>query len=317
MRSIIALSLSLLFLQSIESRGGERPDFLHKGKRVVFLGDSITAAGDYISMIEGRLLLSYGWDIPELINLGLPSETCTGLSEPDHPFPRPDVHERLDRALQRSSPDVVVACYGMNDGIYYPFDEERFAAYQAGIRKLLEKVKASGAKCILLTPPAFDPEPFRKQGKLLPGDAEKFAWFAIYEGYDKVIQRYADWIKSAEDLGVARIDVHDPVRDFLVSKRVEDADFTLSGDGVHMYRNGHRLLADAVLSAWGVEPSTQLEEGLLNLCHQKNQLLHAAWLTHVGHKRPGGKAGLPLAKAESKAQDLDESILTELRRLEF
>ncbi len=316
MRPFFAVSLSLALLQSFESRGGDCPECLQKGKRVVFLGDSITAAGDYISIIEGSLRLAYGSDIPELINLGLPSETCTGLSEPEHPFPRPDVHERLDRALQRSNPDVVVACYGMNDGIYYPFAEKRFKAYQAGIRKLVEKVKASGAQCILLTPPAFDPEPFRKKGKLLPGDAEKFAWFAIYENYDQVIQRYADWVKAAKDLGVVKVDVHDPIRDFLREKRMQDSGFALSGDGVHMYRDGHRLLARVVLDAWGVAPSTKLEDGLLNLCHEKNQLLHAAWLTHVGHKRPGGQPALPLPRAEAKARELDESILNELRRLE-
>ena len=83
---------------------------------------------------------------PELINLGLPSETCSGLSEPDHPFPRPNVHERLDRVLQQTQPDVVVVCYGMNDGIYYPFSDDRLAAYQAGIRRIIEKAKSAGCE---------------------------------------------------------------------------------------------------------------------------------------------------------------------------
>ena len=90
------------------------------------------------------------------------------------------MHERLQRALDKARPDVVVACYGMNDGIYYPFDEQRFAAYQDGINRLIEKVQASGARLILMTPPPFDPLPLRKQGKLRSVDAEKFAWFAIY-----------------------------------------------------------------------------------------------------------------------------------------
>ncbi len=100
-----------------------------KAKRILFLGDSITHAGGYISIIEARLIANGVESRPESINLGLPSETCSGLSEPDHPFPRPDVHERLDRALAAAKADLVVACYGMNDGIYYPFSEERFAAY--------------------------------------------------------------------------------------------------------------------------------------------------------------------------------------------
>ena len=94
-----------------------------------------------------------------MVGIGLSSETCSGLSEPDHPFPRPDVHERLDRALAKVRPDVVVACYGMNDGIYYPFGEDRFKAYQNGVNRLIEKVHATGAKLILLAPPPFDPVP--------------------------------------------------------------------------------------------------------------------------------------------------------------
>ncbi|MEI2725571.1 MAG: hypothetical protein V9H26_19255 [Verrucomicrobiota bacterium] len=47
-------------------------------------------------------------------------------------FPRPDLHERLGRVLEKTKPDQVVACYGMNDGIYLPFSEERFAEVSSG-----------------------------------------------------------------------------------------------------------------------------------------------------------------------------------------
>src|SRR5205823_282816 len=99
------------------------------------------------------------------------------LSEPDHPFPRPDVHERLERVLAKTKPDIVVAAYGMNDGIYYPFSKFRFVAYQQGINKLIDKVKAAGAKLVLLTPSMFDPLPLKKSGKLLPKGEKKYAWF--------------------------------------------------------------------------------------------------------------------------------------------
>ena len=105
------------------------------GDRVVFLGDSITAAGHFVSYVEAHLRLQVQGDPVEVINLGLPSEGCTGLSEPDHPFPRPNVHERLARALEKTRPDVVVACYGMNDGIYYPFSQDRFKKYQQGMQQ--------------------------------------------------------------------------------------------------------------------------------------------------------------------------------------
>ena len=67
-------------------------------KRVVFLGDSITHAGGYIDAIETALIVQYPERHIELLNLGLPSETTSGLSEPGHAggqFPRPDLHERF------------------------------------------------------------------------------------------------------------------------------------------------------------------------------------------------------------------------------
>ena len=94
----------------------------------------------------------------------------SGLSEPGHAggqFPRPDLHERLDRVLSKLKPDVIVACYGMNDGIYYPFGEERFAAFQSGMRRLREKASAAGAKVIHVVrfpqQPAHQPPALRPQ----------------------------------------------------------------------------------------------------------------------------------------------------------
>ena len=106
-------------LVALCGNAGAAVAFPLKSNRVLFLGDSITHAGGYIAWIEMQCRLQGMDPLPEFINVGLSSETCTGLSEPDHPFPRPDIHERLDRALQQVQPDVVVACYGMNDGIYY------------------------------------------------------------------------------------------------------------------------------------------------------------------------------------------------------
>ena len=60
-----------------------------------------------------------------VIDMALPSETVSGLSENGHAggkFPRPDLLERLDQVLRISRPDVVIACYGMNCGIYQPFN---------------------------------------------------------------------------------------------------------------------------------------------------------------------------------------------------
>ncbi|MEQ9411192.1 MAG: SGNH/GDSL hydrolase family protein [Fuerstiella sp.] len=294
------------------------PSFPLQAKRILFLGDSITHAGHYVADIETQLRLQGADPMPELINIGLPSETCTGLSEPDHPFPRPDVHERLDRALQKVGPDVVVACYGMNDGIYYPFSEERFQAYQAGIQKLIDKVHASGARLVLVTPPPFDPVPLRQQeGKLLPANADRYAWFAIYENYDDVMKRYAAWIMQQADAVEMVVDVHTPLNEFLADRRKQNPSFHVAADGVHMNAAGHEILASAILNAWGVESWEEPSAELRSLVSKKHSLLHNAWLSHVGHQRPGVKDGLPLQQAQTQAAELDRkiaSLVTEARK---
>lgn len=279
-----------------------------KAKRILFLGDSNTHAGGYVNRIDLQLRLHKVNPLPEIINAGLSSETCTGLSEPDHPFPRPDVHERLDRALEKVKPDVVVACYGMNDGIYFPFSEERFQKYQAGINRIIEKVHAANAKLILITPPPFDPTPLKGTDKLLPAGRDKYAYFAIYEDYDNVMTRYAEWIMAQKDRVELVIDAHTALLDFATEKRKIDPKYALAGDGVHFNDDGHKILADVVLKSWGItsiKPASPEQE---KLAAQRGSILHDAWLTHIGHKRPGTPAGLPLEEAQVKAKQIEQQM---------
>lgn len=307
---IVVLVASTVLVATGTTHAESGPAFALTAKRIVFLGDSITNAGGYVAWIETQLRLKEIDPLPEMINLGLSSETCTGLSEPDHPFPRPDVHERLGRALSMLKPDVVVACYGMNDGIYYPFSEDRFKTYQDGVNRLIAKVHASGAKLILLTPPPFDPEPLRGTSKIKPAGEEKYAWFAMYEGYDDVIKRYGNWIMQQADRVEMVVDVHTPVTEYVAEQRRSDPKFTAAPDGVHMNAAGHRILGEVIVKAWGLESNAEPDAKLLQLVTQKTALLHDAWLSKVGHKRPGVKAGLPLDEAMAKANELEKQIET-------
>ena len=279
-----------------------------QAKRILFLGDSITHGGGYIAWIDTQLRLQNADPRPEIINLGLSSETCSGLSEPGHPFPRPDVHERLDRALKKLRPDVVVACYGMNDGIYYPFSQERFQAYQDGINRLIEKVHASGAKLVLLTPPPFDPVPLKDQGKLKPAGAENYAFSAMYENYDDVLQKYGQWVLQQKLRVEMVIDIYKPLAEHTAQQRKKNPAFTLSPDGIHPNAEGHRIMGETILKAWGVESTLEPAPELLKLVQQRTALLHDAWLSEVGHQRPGVRPGLPIPEAQAKASELDEKI---------
>ncbi len=297
--------LFVLFLTLVAASGG----ILKSGQRVVFLGDSNTYAAHYVDFIEASLLTQAPDLKVELLNVGLPSETTSGLSEPDHPFPRPTVHERLERVLAIMKPDVVIACYGMNDGMYYPQSPERFAAYQTGINDLIAKVARTGAKLYLVTPPPFDPLPQRKAGKLLPKDAPKFAWFSIYEDYDSVLADYSEWLLKLKDERVERVfDARQPMLDYIAERRKADPDYVMSGDGVHFNKEGHRIIADALLKAWGYDPAVKVDPELQSLVAQRQHILRDAWVTHCGHKRPKTKQGLPLAEAQKKTAELGKKI---------
>lgn len=293
--------------------GSASAAFLKSGQRVVFIGDSNTYAAHYVDFIEASLLTQARDLKLDILNVGLPSETTSGLSEPDHPFPRPTVHERLERVLKIMKPDVVIACYGMNDGMYYPQSPERFAAYKKGIDDLIRKIHASGAKLVLVTPPPFDPLPQRKQGKLLPKDAPKFAWFSIYEDYDSVLADYSKWLLSLKDERVeAVIDARRPMFDYIATRRKENPDYVMSGDGVHFDQEGHRIIADKLLATWGFDPAARVDAELQKLVAQRQQLLRDAWITHCGHKRPKTKEGLPLEEAQEKAARIWKQIQAKL-----
>jgi len=298
----LALALVCAMLPFPRFLAAEEKGFELSG-RVVFLGDSITHAGEFISILETRARAA-GKKV-DFINLGLPSETCSGLSEPKHPFPRPNVLERLDRVLEKTKPEIVVVCYGMNDGIYYPFSEKRYMAYRRGINVILGKAKIAGAKVVLCTPPAFDPLPMKKRGQLRPAGAKEYAWTNIYENYDDVMKQYAEWILRQRQRVAAVVDLHSAINNALAEKRKTNPDYTMSNDGVHINAEGHLAIANAM--PFG-KKATALPKALHALVVKRQKLMHPAWLSHVGHKRPGVKPGLPIEKALEAGKKIEREI---------
>jgi lysophospholipase L1-like esterase len=290
-------------------------------RRVVFLGDSITYAGQYVEFLEAYLRIKDPTLRCVFLDLGLPSETVSGLTEPGHAggqFPRPDLHERLDRVLEKTKPDLVVACYGMNDGIYHPFSEERFKKFREGMLFLRDRAEAAGAKVLHVTPPVFDPVPI--MAKTLPAGLPEYR--QPYKGYDEVLGLYAAWLLAQRGNGWDVVDVHGPMKRLIADERGRDPGFRLARDGVHIDTAGHRLIAREILLHWRV-PAREVADAtgseqvlaahpywldVLKLVQQKQRLLKDAWLTDTGHKRPGMKRGLPLDEAEQRAGELDAEI---------
>lgn len=276
---------------------------LPDAKTILFLGDSITHSGQYVAFVETVLLAETNRRY-QILNLGLGSETVSGLSEDGHAggkFPRPDLHERLDRVLAVTKPDLILACYGMNCGIYQPLDQGRFGKFKAGIQWLRDKAKGAGADIIHVTPPTYDPQ--RKNGG---------APF-----YNDVLATYTAWLLSQRANGWQVIDIHGPMDARLAEMRKNDASAFLAKDGVHPGPEGHWLMAREILGHWGVKNDFAADEfigpsGRLHALHalvsKRVQVLGAAHLSAAGHLRPGVAPGLSLPDARIEAEKLAAQI---------
>jgi len=302
---IILLLIASLVATAASSAAEPNPaaiDLVLNAKRIAFLGDSITHDGRYVADVTSWL--EWNGITGEVIDVGLSSETVSGLSEEGHAggkFPRPDLFERLDRVLRVVRPDLVFACYGMNCGIYKPFDEERFGRFKAGIERLHAAVEKAGAKIIHLTPAVYDGRP----GKRHPaGDVD----------YDAVLTKYSEWLLSKRSDGWLVIDLHGPMKAALDEKRKQDPEFTFSPDAVHPSDDGHLAMARGIIAGLGGDDaalSPDLEKMLAPFLPEvtaRLKLLRDAYLSASGHLRPGGSAGMPLGEAEAKARQFTDSL---------
>lgn len=278
---------------------------IRDAKRIVFLGDSITYAGE--SQVYFDLWVQEQFPDTEkwVINVGLPSETVSGLSEEGHAggaFPRPDVAERLQRVLDTTQPDLVFACYGMNCGIYLPFQTERFERYQRGIQALHQTI-SQHATCILITPPLFDDRVVKKDFS-----------------YNQVLDRYSQWLVEQRSQGWLVLDLHHAMDDAVQQLRRSNPSLILQPDAVHPNEEGHWVIAKCLLQELGDKRANswnspadfftqmQVDPSLVPLYRQRMQLRRDAYLSAAKHLRPGIAAGLSLDAMHTQDLELSEKI---------
>lgn len=266
-----------------------------QGKRIVFVGDSITQAGGYISFVEYFLEKGSPNKSFDILGLGLASETLSGLSEPNHAggrFPRPCLFERLGRLLDKSRPDIVFACYGMNDGIYMPLEEDRFTAFKKGVKRLIDDCRGAGvSQIVLITPPIYD----------LPPGTEGF-------NYDSVLTAYGEWEKTLRGDSVKVIDLHTAM-----GKARDERAKPFSRDRVHPGEEGHWLMAQVILDAIGVDTGDMSlaevkADGLYQAVAQLRKHRSSNWMSHIGYTREKTVKPSPLDGSLQKEQILRRKV---------
>jgi len=194
--------------------------------------------------------------------------------------------------LEKVKPQVVFACYGINDGIYLPLDDQRFAAFKGGVTKLIAQAKAGGVKDIfLVTPPIFD-------ATKKPGEFD----------YDSVMTAYAHWETTIDEPGVHVVDLHSAMR-----KARDARTEVFSQDNIHPGDEGHLLMAKTILGALGVEvpnePVARIHDDPL---FKQEDLLRqhrwTAWMRHIGYTRENTVAPQPLGDTETEEIKMRQAI---------
>lgn len=275
-------------------------------ERVAILGDSITFGGRWATRVEFALRGSPGFADAEIVNFGLSSETVSGLSEAGHAggaFPRPCLHERLARVLDEFKPSRVLACYGMNDGIYLPLADERQQAFMEGCRKLKAAVEKRGATLVFISAPLFGAD--QPTGDTL--------------GYDAVLDAQADWLRSQTTELWQVIDIRPELRSAIAAEKRKNPSFIYAKDRIHPGPEGHDFIAAAVTEqlwkCWSLPGVPAVAEGqAFSILSERHEILKLAWLTRTRHTRPGIPAGLPWAEAETRAAVLLEQYREALKQ---
>ncbi len=200
---------------------------LKHGDRVAITGDSITEQRLYSRFIEDYLLACMPQLDLSVVQFGWSGEKADGLAA------------RLENDLLPFKPHVVTTCYGMNDGLYRPYEPEIGERYAAAMRNIVQRLKAAGVTVVVGSPGAADTYTFRRP-ELTP---------SVYNDNLAHLRDIAREIARTEEMPFA--DVHQPMIDAMQGAKavLGDAYHVCGGDGFHPAANGHLVMAYALLKA--------------------------------------------------------------------
>ncbi len=150
---------------------GEKKVVRKDWRKIVFLGDSITAAGIFVDELQLYLSCKYPDKEIEVINAGVPGDTASGG------------FRRLKKDVLAHKPDMVVVAFGMNDvgrNLYAgkePVDEiqkkqreNAAASYRDNMAKIIDALQQAKIDVVLLAPFPYDEYGTR------PGADKKYAF---------------------------------------------------------------------------------------------------------------------------------------------
>jgi len=219
--------LILALLVSASSAYGADPLPLKAGDRIVFLGDSITAGGakapnGYIRVLEAELNKKH----PDL------KIECLGAGISGNKVP--NLESRVDKDVVAKKPTIVFIYIGINDVWHGQKDPAKGTMpdkFESGLKEVIGKITAGGARVILCTPTVIG----EKKAGGNPLDAK--------------LDQYADISRGiAKELKLQLCDLRKAFVDQLATGNPDDKSAgILTTDQVHLNDAGNRLVAETML----------------------------------------------------------------------
>ena len=227
-RILTATFVTAALVGSVEAQA---PIQLKQADRIVFLGDSITAAGvlpnGYINVIRKSL----DDKAPELkiecFGAGIPGNKVSGLQG------------RVDHVLSSKKPSIVVIFIGIND-VWFGQSDSLIKGtspelFESGLKDVIGKCEKAGARVLLCTPTVIGE---------LPEAGNKL---------DPQLDAYADISRRvANEMKLTLCDLRKGFVDHLAKNNDTNATRgILTIDHVHLNPTGNRLVAEMMLKSLG------------------------------------------------------------------
>lgn len=206
--------------------------------KVVFLGDSITEAGE---SIEGEgtykgFITSLRENVSqevELINKGIGGNKVS------------DLLLRYNDDVLKLKPNIVFIYIGIND-VWHKYDwgtGSDIDIYEKGLRKIITDIKAVGAKIILCTPTVIG----ENNGEFKLNN--NFKDIDTTEIMNKDLDAFSDVVRNlSSEFNTDLLDLRKKFKEYISENNDQNMPKgVLTSDGVHLNNEGNKLIADEMI----------------------------------------------------------------------
>ncbi|QHS58213.1 SGNH/GDSL hydrolase family protein [Chitinophaga agri] len=228
-------SVSLCLTAAVSTLAQVKPFRQHD--RVIFVGNSITEAGAYVSYIYLYYMTHFPNRKLVIMNGGIGGDKAA------------DIYRRLDYDILAKKPGVLVLTFGMNDTGYFEFNgddaektaKERIAASRRSYEQIEQRLlKLPGVQTILMSSPPYD-ETAKIKGNYFKGKHKAMEEIVAFQ---EAAAKQHNW---------PFVDLFRPMTDLNNHLQQKDTAFTMIGpDRIHPGNAGHLVMASLFLKSQGL-----------------------------------------------------------------